>query len=52
MNTINDEELQQLDAVCGVTIYESLYALSAYEKSCIAALPDIALTAATVPAYY
>jgi hypothetical protein len=52
MITINDEELQQLDAECGVTIHESVYALSAYERSCIASIPDKPGTAATVPAYY
>jgi hypothetical protein len=51
MITINDEELQQLGAECGVTIHESVYALSAYERSCIAAIPDKPLTAAMVPTY-
>jgi len=32
---INDEELQQLDAECGVTIHNSVDALSAYELNCI-----------------
>jgi hypothetical protein len=51
MITLNEEELQQLDAECGVTIHESAYALSAYERSCIAAIPDKPKTAAMVPTY-
>lgn len=35
MILINDEELQQLDAECGVTIHDSVDALSAYELNCI-----------------
>jgi hypothetical protein len=35
MITINEEELQQLDAECGVTIHESVHELSAYELNCI-----------------
>jgi hypothetical protein len=35
MITINDEELQQLDEECGVTIHDSVDALSAYELKCI-----------------
>ena len=41
MITLNEEELQQLDAECGVTIHESVYALSAYEENCIK--PDTAM---------
>ena len=51
MITLNEEELQQLDAECGVTIHESVYALSAYEQSCISALPDKTIAAAMVPTY-
>jgi hypothetical protein len=51
MITLNDEELLQLAAACGVTIHESVYALSAYERSCIAAIPDKPGTAAMVPTY-
>jgi hypothetical protein len=35
MNILNDEELLQLAAECGVTIHESVHALSAYERECI-----------------
>jgi hypothetical protein len=35
MITINEEELQQLTAECGVTIHKSISALSAYERDCI-----------------
>jgi hypothetical protein len=51
MITLNDEELLQLAAECGVTIHESVYALSAYEQSCITALPDKPGIAAMVPMY-
>lgn len=51
MITLNDEELLQLAAECGVTIHESVHALSAYEQSCIAVLPDKPGTAAMVPLY-
>jgi len=51
MITLNDEELLQLAAECGVTIHESVYALSAYEQSCIVALPDKLQTTATVHPY-
>ena len=51
MITLNDEELLQLAAECGVTIHDSVLALSAYEQSCIAALPDKPWTAAKVPTY-
>jgi hypothetical protein len=49
MITINDEELQQLTAECGVTIHDSVFALSAYEQSCITALPEKPVTAVIVP---
>jgi len=42
MILINDEELQQLDAECGVTIHNSVDALSAYELNCIK--PDIRMS--------
>ena len=35
MITINEEELQQLTAECGVTVHKSISALSAYERDCI-----------------
>jgi len=41
MITLNDEELLQLAAECGVTIHESVNALSAYEQNCIK--PDTAM---------
>jgi hypothetical protein len=51
MITLNDEELLQLAAECGVTIHESVYALSAYEQSFIAPLPDKPGATAMVPTY-
>ena len=35
MITINEEELQQLTAECGVTVHKSISALSEYERDCI-----------------
>ena len=63
MITINDEELQQLTAECGVTIHKSISALSAYERECIGvsaadmqrcvSVPDhMQRTGARVHAYY
>lgn len=63
MITINDEELQQLDAECGVTIHESVNALSAYERDlldvrtrdaqcCVRVKPLLQQPSARVHAYY
>ena len=63
MITINDEELQQLTAECGVTIHESVIALSAYERDlldvrnvdaqcCVRVEPLLRQPSARVHAYY
>jgi hypothetical protein len=40
MKTISEEELQQLDAECGVTIHSSVFALSAYEQGLLGHCAD------------
>ena len=63
MNILNDEELLQLDAECGVTIHDSVDALSAYELSlldvhtqdaqrCVRVKPLLQQPSARVHAYY
>jgi hypothetical protein len=63
MITINEEELQQLTAECGVTIHDSVDALSAYELSlldvrsqnarcCVRVKPLLQRPSARVHAYY
>ena len=63
MITLNDEELLQLAAECGVTIHDSVLALSAYEQSlldvrgddahrCVRVNPQLQGTGAKVHAYY
>ena len=63
MITINEEELQQLTAECGVTIHDSVDALSAYELSlldvrsqnaqcCVRVKPLLPRPSARVHAYY
>jgi hypothetical protein len=63
MITINEEELQQLTAECGVTIHDSVHELSEYERDCIGSdtakmplcftvQPDTRRIDGTVHAYY
>ena len=63
MNILNDEELLQLAAECGVTIHDSVDALSAYERSlldvrtadaqcCSRVKPLLQRPSARVHAYY
>ena len=63
MITLNDEELLQLAAECGVTIHDSVLALSAYEQSlldvrgddaqrCVRVIPPLLKPGARVHAYY
>jgi hypothetical protein len=63
MNILNDEELLQLAAECGVTIHDSVDALSAYELSlldvrsqdaecCVRVKPLLQQPSARVHAYY
>ena len=63
MNILNDEELLQLAAECGVTIHDSVAALSAYERSlldvrsqdaqcCARVKPLLQRPSARVHAYY
>ena len=63
MITLTEEELQQLDAECGVTIHESVIALSAYElalldvrtqdaQCCVRVEPLLQQPSARVHAYY